>query len=405
MNGKKVLHGSRARSAAYGALNGAYWMLYCVAVSYAGVYLLDKGYSSSQIGTIIAVAYVLGLVLQSAAAPLADREGRAPVVVMTVLVTCLAAMIITLFFSPARGFFLTAIFTLMIALVVSLQPLVNAFNFYLERFGTELPFGLCRSVGSASYATLSAILGVLTVRLGIGVIPVAGLVVAEIFLFLMILFFRAGDPPAPPHKPRWDEDAADEKRGLAAYARRYRSFLFLLGGMVLVFFGHSFFLNFTIQIVNGVGGDSSDMGMLNAYIALLELPGMWLFDRLHRRFTCTGMLKFGAIFFALKYSLIFAAGSMLGLYGASFLQALCYPIFIPASVRYVGENMDMKDMNKAQSLLTAMITVGSICVSAVGGFIIDGLGLKTALATAAVCTILGAGIICLGMKKEAPRKI
>ncbi|MCD8116049.1 MAG: MFS transporter [Oscillospiraceae bacterium] len=399
MSGKKSLQGRKARSAAYGALNGAYWMLYCVAVSYAGVYLLDRDYSSSQIGAIIAAGYVLGLLLQSAAAPLADRAGRAPVAVMSVEAAGIALTLLALMSSPEKGFFLTAIFTLLIALVVSIQPLVNAFTFYLERFGTEIPFGLCRGVGSASYAALSAVMGLLTVRVGILTIPAAGLMVAVLFLFLMILFCRAGIPPAPPQKPKWTEDDG-EKRGLAAYARRYRSFLFLLGGMALIFFGHSFFLNFTIQIVNGVGGDSGDMGILNAYIAILELPGMWMFDRLHRKYSCTGMLKFAGIFFALKNTLIFTAGSMLGLYGATFFQALSYPLFIPASVRYVGEHMDLKDMNKSQSLLTAMITIGNICVSAVGGFLIDGAGLKIALAVAAACTIAGAAVLLLGMKKD-----
>ncbi|MCD8087914.1 MAG: hypothetical protein LUE22_04915 [Oscillospiraceae bacterium] len=201
MSKERVLQGGKSRSAAYGALNGAYWMLYCVAVSYAGVFLLDRNYSSSQIGAIIAAGYVLGLLLQSAAAPLADRAGRAPVAVMTVEAAGIALTLLVLMHSPEKGLFLTATFTVLIALVVSIQPQVNAFTFYLERFGTEIPFGLCRGVGSASYAALSAVMGLLTVRVGILSIPAAGLIVAALFLFLMLLFCRAGIPPRRPRSP------------------------------------------------------------------------------------------------------------------------------------------------------------------------------------------------------------
>lgn len=395
--GNRPLRAPAARSAAYGGLNGAYWMLYCVAVSYAGVFLLARGYTNSQVGLIIALGYVLGLAVQAVAAPLADRQGRAPVAVMLAEGLFALAGVLALALLPGRGPALTAAMTVVIALAVALQPMVNAFSFYLERFGSPVPFGLCRSVGSAAYALLSAGLGVLTVRAGANVVPVAALWVLALFLGLGLLFFLAGTPPVPAARP---EPASGQAPGSAALIRGCPGFPALLAGTALIFFGHAFVLNFTIQIVNGVGGDSGDMGALAAYIAVLELPGMWLFDRLRRRFTCTGMIKFSALFFMTKNLLMPLAGSMAGLYGAAFFQALSFPLYIPASVRYVGEHMPPGHINKAQSLLTGMITVGNICISALGGVMLDQLGLTPSLVIAAASTAGGALVICLGMKKE-----
>ncbi|MCQ2420201.1 MAG: hypothetical protein MJ118_03620, partial [Clostridia bacterium] len=48
----------------YCALQGAYWMLECITITYAGIFLLSRGYSNSGFGIIMAAGYVLGLILQ-----------------------------------------------------------------------------------------------------------------------------------------------------------------------------------------------------------------------------------------------------------------------------------------------------------------------------------------------------
>ena len=47
------------RNFEYAGLHGTYWMVYCVAVSYAGVYLLAKNYSNSGVGAVMAAGYLL----------------------------------------------------------------------------------------------------------------------------------------------------------------------------------------------------------------------------------------------------------------------------------------------------------------------------------------------------------
>jgi PPP family 3-phenylpropionic acid transporter len=388
------------RNVGYAGLSGAYWMLYCVAMSYASVFLLSRGYTTAQIGGIVAAGHVVGLVFQPLAAALADRTPKAPVTVICLCAVCAGVCLALVWRLPGKSTALTAVFVLLLAFVMTLQPLTNAFSFYLERLGTSIYFGLCRGVGSLAYAILSAVLGALTVGMGTDVVPITGLLILAFLLILMALLRREGTPPAV----NWHAVELEEKpAGGRNFARRHRSFLFLLAATVFLFFGHAAIMNFAMQVVDNVGGTSEDMGRLCSYVALVEMPTMLLFDRLHQRFSCTALLKFSAVFFLVKSTGAFLATSMTGLYVALFFQALSYPLFTTASVRYAGEHMNAADQNKAQAYITAMITLGNICGSAVGGLVYDSLGIHLGLGAAALCTAVGTVLMGLGMERETSR--
>jgi PPP family 3-phenylpropionic acid transporter len=388
------------RNVGYAGLSGAYWMLYCVAVSYASVFLQSRGYSTGQIGAIVAAGHIVSLVLQPLAASLADRSPTAPVAVIIGCALCGAACLTALVLLPEKGPGLTAAFVLLLTFVMTLQPLVNAFSFYLERLNTSIYFGACRGIGSLAYAVVSAVLGTLTLRTGMTAVPVTGILICLGMAALMLLLRREGTPP-PVNR---EAAQAGHATGPRDYIRRYRSFLILLGATVFLFFSHASVMNFTMQVVENVGGTSQDVGRLYSYTALVELPAMVLFDKLHRRFTCTGLLKFAGVFFLVKSTLVFLAHSVGGLYFALFFQSLSFPLFATASVRYAGEQLAAADQNKAQANLTAMITLGNILGSGVGGLVYDSLGMHLGLAVGACAA--GAGMLLLfGMAREKSRSI
>ncbi len=382
----------RARNGAYAALNGLYWMLCCLAYSFSGVFLLGRGYTNSQLGMIVAAGYVLGLVLQPVAAAAADRTPRASVGVIGAVTGAVCLSALGLWLLPGKGPAVTGACVAFLTLVILLQPLVNAFAFYLERLGAAVPFGLCRAVGSVAYGLLAAVLGRLVLRTGENAVPAAGVMAAAAMLGLMAWFARLAVPSAESAPQR-------EEQGPTGQILKNRRFLAVLAATALLFFAHAILSSFTIQIVRRVGGDSGDMGLLTGYIAVLELPAMLLFERLYRRFSAGGMLRFASVFFAVKTALVFAARSMGGLYGAMSFQALSYALFIPASVRCAGELSGSGEINKAQACITAMITVGNICASAAGGVLIDRAGVPWALGAAAVSAAAGAAVMVLGLRR------
>ena len=174
----------------------------------------------------------------------------------------------------------------------------------------------------------------------------------------------------------------------------------MLFATALLFFSHSFLSVYMLQIVQNVGGNNEDMGLMTGFVAVLELPTMFLFDRLLRRFSCGGLLRFSAVFFAVKTTLVLAAGSLPAVYGGMFFQIFAYALFIPASVRYAGQVSGPENANRAQAWVTVMTTVGSVCASGLGGVMIDRLGLKAALALAAACATAGAAVMVLGVREK-----
>ncbi len=377
---------------AYGALNGVYWMLCCLAYSFSSNFLLGRGYSNSRLGAIVAAGYILGLLLQPLAAAVADRTARAPVAVIACSAGAVGLAALAVLFLPGKGPAVTAVYGLFLTLIIMLQPLVNAFAYYIERLGTPVPFGVCRAVGSLAYGALGAVLGGLIRRAGENVVPAAGVLTAVLMAGLMAWFASAGTPAA-------SEEQKGPAEGTSGGVLRDRGFRALLLASVLLYFGHSFQSGYMIQIVRGVGGDDGDMGLLTLYVAALELPAMFLFERLLHRFSCGGMLRFAAVFFAVKNLLVLLAGSVGALYGGMSFQLIAFALFIPASVRYAGELSGPRDANRAQAWVTALCTAGSVCASGLGGVLIDRLGLRAALAVTAASSCAGALVMVLGVRR------
>ena len=135
--------------------------------------------------------------------------------------------------------------------------------------------------------------------------------------------------------------------------------------------------------------------------ALGALGRMLLFDRLHRRFTCTQMAKFAAVFFLVKIILVFFARSIPALFIAQSFQALSFAVLIPATVRYVDEMLSPADANKGQAYATATMMIGNIFSSAVGGILIDRIAVRGALVVGIAVTVTGTLTVLFGMRKSS----
>ena len=57
----------------YSLIQAIYWMLYSAAGIYVAVFLLDKGYSNTSIGVVIAVGCLLSILLQTVIANITDK--------------------------------------------------------------------------------------------------------------------------------------------------------------------------------------------------------------------------------------------------------------------------------------------------------------------------------------------
>lgn len=382
-----------------------YWMLACVCIAYAAVFLTARGYSNTEYGIIMAAGYALGMLLQPLASSLTDRTTRLTATQMLAIVTAVVALpVVGLMVFKTRGFALTASYICFLAFQLVLQPLVNAYCFYLQTPEIPIRFGIARGCGSIGWAGLSAIIGSMVTRLGEHILPYAALVALALMLVVLYLCHLEGPSLLQQTKTQAGAAARSELT-LGNLFGKYHAFLFLLIGNMLLFFGHSQIDNFQYQVVTNVGGDSQTLGLFIAYAAVLEIPAMFLSDRICEKLTCQCVLRLAAAAFVVKAGLLFALRSLTGVFISNSFQIASFALFVPAAVIYAGQAAGAQDANKAQSLITATTTAGNIITSAIGGLLIDNMGVYGMLGVGALVTLIGALFVIFGIGKKTPKTV
>lgn len=252
----------------YGGIHATYWMTYAVICSFASAFLLDRGYSNSDIGLILAVGSVVAVFLQPFLADIADRSKKISLIGVTQIVTVIISILMALSFIMQRATVaLSVVFVLMVAWDTALQPLFNSLAFKLEESGHKINFGVTRAMGSLFYSILCSFLGTLVENFGTQVLPITGEIVIAMLLITLWLIKRHFKKACG---MRTEAEAAavatvleePEEINLIQFVSRNRLFLIVNVGVAGIFFSNAIFNNFMLQIVENVGGDGGDMGRI-----------------------------------------------------------------------------------------------------------------------------------------------
>lgn len=409
----------------YGSIHAAYWMTYAIISSFASAFLLDRGYSNSDIGVILAAGSVVAVFLQPILADIADRSKKISLISLTQIIT-VVLMVLTLlsFIMHKANIALSVVFVMLVAWDTALQPLFNSLAFKLEESGHKIKFGINRAMGSLFYSVLCSFLGTLTAKAGTQILPITGEIVLLMLLVTLIFVSRHFKKACAvrdaenaaksfydndeKEKTDWIEDVADadtQDINFGRFIKRNKLFVVVSIGVAGLFFSNAVFNNFMLQMVENVGGDSGDMGLILSIMAMLEIPAMFLFDAIHSKISCKTLLKVGAISFTLKIFCAYIADSVTMLYVAQLFQPTAFGIFLPAMVCFIDEIMDKGEAVKGQSLYTIMTTVGTIFATLLGGKILDISGATQLLLISSVITGVGAVMIICVVGRVKNKKI
>lgn len=381
----------------YAIIQGLYWALYCVLFGFASVFLLNQGYTNSEIGVILALGFLGSAILQQFVAVFADRTGR--ISLTTIIIFCIIMLLVSftgILFIKNRSVFFSFLFIFAAVLLMLVQPLMNSLNFYLEKASVKMNFGVARSMGSLSYAILSFLLGILVERISPKILPVCAVILTVSMMFVMLLIAHDYRLHGTLQEEK-EIKSGEKKLDVLPFFLQYRRFFLFLIGVLGLFFGHTLINSYLYQIAVNVGGSSKDLGGIQAMSALLELPAMIFFEQLKKRFGCVKLLKFSAVFFLIKISITLFAGSVPLLYVSTVCQAFAFAIFIPASVHFVNETMRQNDAVKGQAFLTGVITVSNLLASLCGGILIDRYSVFLMLFSGTLVTLGGTVVMILAL--------
>ena len=382
----------------------AYWIYYGMVGSFCSAYLLDLNYTNSEIGLIMALASVVSVFLQPALADLSDRSKKLDQIGVASLGTIVMLVLnVGLLIIRRKTAALWVIYILALAWELALQPVLNSFSRKLSESGHKINFGICRSGGSLGYSVLMVVMGSLTDRFGTGIIPGSGMVALAVLLGLLILTKKTLERTKAERgmmvdhevQPEIIEEEAEEIN-LISFVKRNKLFIALNLFILILYFQNAILNNFMFQVVDGVGGDAEDLGRVLGVMAFLEIPALFFFDKLNKRFSCTTLLKVASVCFVIKLVLLYLANSVTMIYVGHIFHLTSFPLFLPAIVQFVNEIMAKGEAVKGQAMYTTAITISSVFASILGGIILDMSGPKLMLLVSAVLTAIGAlGVLML----------
>lgn len=386
----------------YSLVQSGCWMNMCVAISCAAVFLQSRGYSNSRLGFVIAAGSLEAFFLSPVLGGIVDRSEKIAAETMLWILLASQAVVLSLFFFlPGCSFAVSLLYSLYLCIATCIIPLVTQLCFETEQFGFSINFGVARGIGSLAYAVAAALLGRLLVRFPPSMLTSAGLILTSLEMVILFLFTSGNGNP---EKVSVRKASDEESSSMLSFISENRRFLVLMLGVVFIFFSHQLPCNFLINIVRSVGGDEKDLGNINAFMAVMELPVMFLYDRISRTLGCPRCVRFAVIAFVLKSLSIALSASLPVLYAVHILQGISYALLTPALVEYVDLYVPSKDSARGQAVSYAMVTMGTILASLLGGVLLDTLSVRQTMLTGTAACAVGM-VICLLAAEKSKKNV
>lgn len=378
----------------------------CVVLTYATIFLKFKGFTNTEVGIILSIGSILSIIIQPAIASFADKTDKVTLRQIALFLT--GVNIILSFFIIFASDIKPLAFVLFVpiyALQMSVSSIVNALATEYLNKGIALNFGLARGAGSFAYAVFSILLGFIigiynpNILIYISVV-MYGILFAIIYSFRLtpdqsesLMDYTTNSSDVTKDKVT-SSDGKDPAVSTFEFLKKYKEFTFFLIGVTLMCYSYNLTNTYFINIHENIGGNDQTMGIGLGIAAFLELPVMVLFVFLLRKFKCSSMIKFSAVFYFIKALLTLLAPNVMTLYFAQTLQLFSFALFTPAGLYYVNTVIPRQDSVKGQTMINiATFGISSVIASLTGGIMQDTLGVSAMLLIGTVVTAIGVMII------------
>lgn len=376
------------------SLMGLYWFGNAFILTYASIFLLDKGLSNTQIGLVLSVGGVLSILFQSFPSALADRF-RSISLKLVMSLFLLLELILCAGIQAYSGnkLLLMTEYALLEGADWAFLAFINASSMEYENHGYAVNFSVVRSFGSVLYGVSTLMLGLLSSRFGLGFLIPCLILVRTITLLNVLLMKNT----------RKSGTYRKQTSGYLAFFREHPKLPFLLFGFFCLWMSGTSTNNYLIHIIRKAGGNNAAMGFISSTSAWMEVPFMLFCGFLLTKYSCASLLRISSFFYILKPAILLLASGIPMVTLGQYMQGPSYAIFTIASVYYMNHIIDAKDNAKAQALL-GICTKGlsGIVANLVSGIMLDRFGINGMLGFCIVCTLCGFCVIqIITRQKEA----
>ncbi len=362
-----------------------FWGCYCGVASFASAFLLSRGFDNTTIGTVISSGSLLSIIMGPLIADFADKHRQYSG--MKILAYIFAFMLVILFpilFIKEGRMILSVSFCISLAIINATISNINALSFELEETGNKINYGFGRAMGSLGYALVSLFLGGLILRFGSDTVIIFCIVLSLSLSLIMTLTDRHYRKCAVKEKDR--EKTLPVSTG--EFFRNNKSLILFCLFASLVYFMSNVLNTYMYQAVIAVGGDSSDMGRIFSIMAFVEIPVLFIFDRLRKRFSLESLMIFATFNYVIK-SLFFLSGNIAFFYVGQLFQMTSYAIFMPSIIVYISSNTARNEAVRGQAVYNTFNCIMGIIAQFAGGIILDHFGVRILLYLSVCVTLFG----------------
>ncbi len=163
---------------------------------------------------------------------------------------------------------------------------------------------------------------------------------------------------------------------------------------------HNIINTYLLQIIQSLGGNSSQLGIALAIQAVVEVPVLFGFSKLLKRFTPKSLMLTAAFGFALKALMYALSSSVLMIYLIQVTQMISFALFASSSVFYTSEAIAIEDQGTGQAYMTSMMAAGTVLGSLSGGWMLELSGMTAMLSVNVIIALLGVGFALISVKNK-----
>ena len=373
----------------YSLMQCLYWVIYCLMVGFASVFLLDRGFTNGQIGLILGLSYLLSAVLQPIVGAWFSRRGIRLNRGVAVAYMPVAALSLGIWLLPVGRVPLAVMMVAVFTTQSMLQPSINALFRTLETPGDRVNFGLARGFGSVGYALSSFLMGRLLNRFAPNILPAAYFGAIALLIIVLLL--------ARTHETEGGGQVAARGASYGEMLRRHPHLALFLVGAACMFLAYSFIDSFLLQILRSIGGDSGNLGTAITLSAMTELPAMMLFSHFSRKGKGVRLFLISIWFWLAKDVLTLLAPSPGVLYVVQLLNFASCAVYVPGMMDYMRHVLPESQLLRGATLAGTATTLGSLVATLLGGSLIDRIGVRSALAVIQIFAVCGTALLTVAL--------
>lgn len=361
-------------------------------VPYVSVYYREVGIGLGAVGLLVALSSTVGLVAAPTWGAAADqvRDVRIPLVTAGLASAAAAGLL-----AVARDPIAVAIAVVLLAAATAgIGPMLDSRT--IELLGDRERYGRVRAWGSAAFIGASLVTGAVVARtsaVGLFAVQVPLLLVSALAAWLLL---------GGRKRERRSRMAFNPIAGLSGVLRAPRLGLFFVGS-VLVWVSVTAVTTFISIHVVALGGDAPLVGILWSLGALIEVPLMFAFPAIARRFGAERLLVFGALAFAARSAGWALTPDPILIVAIAPLGGIGFALFYVGTVAYVSAAVPASVQATAQGLFSGTaFSLGSILGSLLGGVLAADLSLRVLFGIGALGTVAAAGVVARAVATTRP---